>query len=1475
MAAVGAEPPAQNPGSISGTVSNKGGQVIEGAVVTVSGAGGIKRTVTSDDWGNYQVADLPAGSYDLSVSAQGFQTLEVKGVVVKAGEIRSMDALLPTLAEAAAAAASAPSQDNKAPAAAHASSPANTASPNSTPAEASAPAPQENASPAGTSAFPTPLPEPVQPQVAASAVASAPGTVSGAVTDPSGALVVGAVVTISNANGVKQTVTSNAQGNYSVSGLAPGTYDLSVSAPGFKTFETKGLVVTAEQGVVLDTMLEAAGEKTEIEVQSEAAARVETENAQVSGTITEKEVVKLGLNGRNFTQLIALAPGVSNQTGQDEAKVGVQGSVKYSVNGGRVEYNNFVVDGSDVLNTGINGSDSTLVVYPSLDAIQEVKVLTSNYGAEYGRTASGTVVVTTKSGTAQFHGSGYEFLRNEAFNARNFFDLPGRTPLYRRHDFGGTLGGPLFIPGVYNTKRDKTYFFVSEEFRLEKSPFEYNQAVPSLAERGGDFSDVCPDPVRDPENYPLFAPSAFPDCPHNGGLTANGKYQIFTDNRLNNPVNGFTLERNALAILNTGVIPPPNATTGCNSTTLSCYVTTVSPPTYWREELFRIDHDFTSKLRGTFRYIHDSWDTTVPTPQWGIIHNTFPTIENRFVGPGISIVGRLTHTISPSLLNEFAVSFVDSHITLTDIDGPGTHFLRPGALDAPCAPDPNPPNPSNPILQCPIGYLFNNGFGGKMPGIVIGGTNLAYGGSGFAVDASYMPWDHVNPTYTFSDTLSKVVGKHTLQFGGQLVIYRRDQTNGPIGAATGDVQGILTFSNVNSLANTGNAFANFLLEGSTGEGRIQSFTQDSAQHIYHQRYTVMEPYFQDDWRVSPRLTVNMGLRLSLFGTFHEAMLNAYNWVPSAFDAGLAAQARVDTLTGQLLAVPGGKPIPLDPNNPDPRLTNGLVQCGKNGVPDSCMQGHLFNPAPRIGFAWDPKGDGKTSIRAGYGVFFEHGTANEANTGSLEGSSPLVLNITQNNPSGWSCIGGVGDGCVGAGAYPLNVTAIPTKAIWPYVQQWSLSVQRDLPLSMVATFAYVGSKGTHLTAQRQLNQLAPVNSKFDTGLFLTGNPFGPNEPLIPAIDNSTGDCSGFTGTAFVLRNGTHVTQDQPAYLNLLAACFGTGGPGEFPDTNSLRTFAPTLGRIVSLENIADSKYNAFQATLRRTAGKLTLGLSYSYSHSLDDASDRSDASFVNSFDLASNKASSNFDERHLLSVSYVYDLPNLRGIGSKLRDLAYGSDAGDSDQTEGAPSKTPMPDDDAGWVNRLLGNWEISGITVFQSGTPFSVINGGGVNGISVLDNAGVANGAGAGSYPDLLRNPTHILVPAVDNPRSFGPLLLNPNMFAAPRGLTFGNAGRNPLNNPHRLNFDMALLKHFRISESKALEFRAEAFNIFNTTQFMIFDPNRGNTGSNVISCYGGPKVNYSAAGGDGVDCITGSSFLHPVSAHRPRTIQLGLKLAF
>jgi hypothetical protein len=452
--------------------------------------------------------------------------------------------------------------------------------------------------------------------------------------------------------------------------------------------------------------------------------------------------------------------------------------------------------------------------------------------------------------------------------------------------------------------------------------------------------------------------------------------------------------------------------------------------------------------------------------------------------------------------------------------------------------------------------------------------------------------------------------------------------------------------------------------------------------------------------------------------------------------------------------------------------------------------------------------------------------------------------------------------------------------------------------MVGTFAYVGSKGTHLTTELELNQLPPLPGSL--------NPFGPNEPLIGTVNIGVGDCAAFNGGSFSLLNNTTISASQPAFLNLEAACFGlvppnVAGTQPPPDPNSLRQFAPGIGRILSLQNVADSIYNAFQTTLRRVRGPLTLGVSYTYSHSIDDSSDRSDATFVNSFDLRSNRASSNFDQRHLLSVSYVYALPK----------LSSAFDRWDNGSGTASPNGLPATQNPSRFGKALFDGWEWSGITVFQSGIPFSVINGGSSNSISTLDTAGVANGAGAGSYADVVGNPYSKPPAGGTNPQSIGPLLLNPAAFVAPRGLTFGNSGRDFLNNPSRLNFDMAWLKHFKVTEASNLEFRAEIFNIFNHTQFRIYDPNVGNTASNIISCYGPGAYSYnpggqplisstsnlsgfpdfSAAGGsaevtsyaDGVvtqtkettNCLKGSSFLHPVSAHRPRTMQFGLKYTF
>ncbi|PYV50893.1 MAG: hypothetical protein DMG92_06155, partial [Acidobacteria bacterium] len=600
--------------------------------------------------------------------------------------------------------------------------------------------------------------------------------ITGTVTDPSGAAVGNAQVTVTSvAQGTAHTVTANSGGDFLFAALPVGAYNLAVTAQGFKKYEAKGIVLNVGEKARTDVKLEVGATSETVNVEGTNVAQVETQSSDLAGVITGKEVSQLELNGRNFTQLVTLMPGVSNQTGQDEGTVGVYGNVAFSVNGGRTEYNNWELDGGDNMD---NGSNETLNVYPSIDAIAEFKVLTSNYGAQYGRNGSGTVEVETKSGTNGFHGDAYEFVRNDIFNAKNYFD--SSVAPYKKNDYGYTVGGPIW--------KDHTFFFWSQEWRKDRVPNNFNQAVPSVAERSGDFSDLCPNTTVDPA---LADPMA--DCPAVPGFLDGTGH---TPNL--NIVTSFNpSDPNVQALL--GYIPLP--TTGVPGAEF--YNTNVSLPTNWREELIRVDHNLTPGERLTFRFIHDSWDTVTSTPLWTNA-GSFPTVETAFKGPGVSLVTRLTSTLNPTLLNEFVFSYTTDHIILNNV---GNWKRGPNIT---------------------IGGIFQNGFNGSLPGInLVGGD--AYGG-GFGEDPGYIPNGiyNSNPTYTYRDNMTKIVGKHNLQFGAYVAFGQKNELGGELGS--GSVPGYLTFDSSDTNITSRNPFADLLL------GNISSYGQQDRFLKYYNRY---------------------------------------------------------------------------------------------------------------------------------------------------------------------------------------------------------------------------------------------------------------------------------------------------------------------------------------------------------------------------------------------------------------------------------------------------------------------------------------------------------------------------------------------------------------------------------------------------------------------------------------------------------------
>ncbi len=836
--------------------------------------------------------------------------------------------------------------------------------------------------------------------------------INGTATDPSGALVRNASVKLVNTEtGDSRTGVTNGSGIFNFSGLRIGHYTLTVSAPGFKVSSKSGIVLNVAQTLEEDVVLEVGTAGQTVSVEADAL-QVQSETSEVSNLISGSQVSELATNGRNITALAVLGLGVSNNLPDYNGVNALTAGNGISFNGTRPSHNIYLVDGGEIYDRGCGGCFSILV---SQDAIAQFQTLNSNYSPDYGIGSGGQILMVLKSGTRDFHGALWEFNRNEAFDANNYISkLNGRgKPKLRVNIFGGNIGGPLYIPHLFNTNRDKTFFFFNEEGRRQiqgSAPTSVNtiptsdfpvagQALVYTPPTGG-ATPVVP-VTADPAKLALYAAD---------GLTPGSP---FPNNRI--PAN--LIDPNAVLFMGTGAFPKPNAANGANQ-----FVTSVSAPTYVREDLVRIDHSINEKLQLMGNYIHDANSQTKYPPLWS--NDSYPTVGSVMNNPAWAAVVKLTQTISPNLLNETAFNFDGNKITLT----PTGVFAQPAGFS--------------------IGSFFtgNNALN-RLPEIDLGAPyNTTW-------NSAYFPWKNAAMDYQTRDDLSWSRGRHSLKFGVSWMHFIKNQQ------LQSNTQGTYGFNNSSY---SKDSYVNFLL------GFANSYTQLQTLNTLHWVNNSYSVYGLDNWKVTKSLTLNLGLRYDALPHNYERFNRFANFVPSTFNATNAQTPRVDGTLN-----PAGPGFSTPTGTTTPFYLNGMQLAGVNGFPRGGVKNAYGSIQPRVGFAFDPYGDGKTVIRGGFGLFFERIQGNDSyNAGSnppfsFQPSSNNVYfsNPNQNNQTGLTS---------SASIFPASITSLSYNYPLPGVAMYSLGVQREVAPAIIGVLQYVGTAAWHQSDNRAINTL-PLNS----------------------------------------------------------------------------------------------------------------------------------------------------------------------------------------------------------------------------------------------------------------------------------------------------------------------------------------------------------------------------------------------------------------
>jgi outer membrane receptor protein involved in Fe transport len=910
--------------------------------------------------------------------------------------------------------------------------------------------------------------------------------ISGQVADQNGAIVNKAEITLTNvATREERKAESDDNGYYSLPLIPPGVYDLSVRVQGFKEYLSKGLELSVNDRKTINITLEPGSISESILVTGETPLIQTTPT--VGDVVENRRVVELPLNNRNFMQLLNLVPGVSS-SGISEIGIGLTNTVDLTINGTRRNSINFLVDG--VSNTDV-GSNITLLSIPTVDSIQEFRVITSIPTAEFGKSGGGVVNLITRGGGRDFHGTLYEFLRNDRLNANTFFNNANGTfgpndqlvrlglrtsgeertprPKLRYNNFGYLVSGPVFIPGVFNEKREKTFFLFSQEWRrIIRAPSTISPVpVPSLLERQGNFSEIGNLPVIDPVTGVQFPGNIIPENRQNAA---------------------------ARALIN--LFPMPNVPSTTTGRAPNRFAVTTPNIQNTRQETLRIDHNFSSTQRLTGRYTRDLSQTR----EFGglFFNEAYPDIATTdTLVPGDVLAISLTSSFGPNIVNEAIFTFSGNKINTdllgqyngVDVTVPNTELFTQNNSDLP------------PVIN--------------ITGLRGTGVQPTFG-AGQIFNIKYRNW---NP----KDNVTIIHGEHTIKFGADISWESKDENAANLTQGTYDFTGALT--RVGAASSSGIGLADFLL------GRAAGYSEPEQDVTEHLRFGRTEFYVQDTWKLRPNFSLDYGLRYYRYRQPIDKENVLATFLPQLYSPSHAPQCA--NVSCSLFTT-----STFD-------LTNGFAYAGQNSPFGRRVQQNDKNDwAPRIGFAWDPHNSGKSVLRGGYGIYYDQaliGIVEQNSFTTPPFNNSISLTGTFAAPIPFGDPGAVSAATTRGALGAVNATTSPW--VTPIIQQWSLTWQQQLLGNAVLEVGYAGSAGNNLIRPVDINAPPPQEivaaatgvAGCDPALAAANNPANcinlarPFRGFAAITDRSTSATSRYHGllSSFRLRP-THGITAQIAY-----------------------------------------------------------------------------------------------------------------------------------------------------------------------------------------------------------------------------------------------------------------------------------------------------------------------------------------------------------